>query len=124
MDSKQYPSDLQPLLEVSDRVARAAHLWIRHGFPGARPDLVAGLICGLCDALELQDTHALLAGYAYVLIDGETVDALVTARSLLQRRSGADFREGLQAARELMVVLDPSEFDVQRSMCIAYDSRN
>jgi hypothetical protein len=128
MESTQCPADHQQVLEVADRVARAAHIWIRHGYPGARTDLVAGLISGLCDALELHDAHALLAGYAYTLIEGETVDALVTARSMLHRQSdsryGPDFRAGLQAARDLIVLLDPSEFTAQQTIRIMRDGRN
>ena len=89
---------------------------------------MAGLICGMCDALELHDTHALLAGYAYTLIEGETVDALVTARSMMHRQSesryGPDFRAGLQAARDLIELLDPSEFGAQQAIHIMRDGRN
>lgn len=128
MEITQRPSDLLHVLEAADRVARAAQLWIRRGFPGARTDLVAGLIGGLCDGLALQDTHALLAAYAYALIEGETADALVTARSMPRRQSGArdgsDFREGRRAARELLALLEPAGFDVRPSIGIAHASRN
>jgi hypothetical protein len=117
MPITQATAHCQQLLEVSDRVARAAHLWIRHGFPGAPQELIAGLISGLCAGLELQDSHALMAGYAYALIDGETVNALPHAETVLRCQTDsaprAAFVEGQQAARELMIQLDPTAF--QRS---------
>ncbi len=89
---------------------------------------MAGLIDGLCDGLALQDAHVLLAAYAYTLIEDETADALVTARSMLRRqcdaRDGPEFREGRRAARELLALLEPAGFDVRPSIGIVDMSRN
>ncbi|MFW2405464.1 MAG: hypothetical protein ACN4GT_11915, partial [Gammaproteobacteria bacterium] len=93
MCSTSDASDHQRLLEAADRVARAAYLWIRHGnavrYPSqgqtVRQDVVAGLIFGLCNALELDDRHALMSAYAYALIDGDAADALIMAQSMVRR---------------------------------------
>lgn len=107
-------------LETVNRVARAAHLWIRHnqlaqtfapvGAAGhAHPELAAGVISGLCDALLLDGQVALLSAYAYALLDGEDEQALNTARALLkQRRTAAEavaFRDGTLAALDIIAVV-------------------
>ncbi|NND36740.1 MAG: hypothetical protein HKN81_06340 [Gammaproteobacteria bacterium] len=106
--------DHQRLLEAADRVARAAYLWIRHGnavrYPSqerdVRQDVVAGLIFGLCNALELDDRHALMSAYAYALIDGDAADALIMAQSMVRRRDDDRYRSayqrGLTAANDLV----------------------
>lgn len=115
-------TDQQQVLEAADRVARAAYLWVRHGnaiaFPSAvaadGDDVVAGIISGLCTALELDERHVLLSAYAYALIDGHAGEALVVARSMLGRsdeepaRSG--YRQGLRAASDLVALVAVPDF--------------
>jgi len=113
--------DHQRLLEAADRVARAAYLWIRHGnavrYPsqeqGIRQDVVAGLIFGLCNALELDDRHALMSAYAYALIDGDAADALLMAQSMVRRRDDERYRSayhhGLTAANDLVELIGAPE---------------
>lgn len=108
-------------LETVNRVARAAHLWIRHKqalspFMSATTglqtnyELAAGVISGLCDALLLDGQHALLSAYAYSLLDGENETVLHTARALLeQRRSSAEavaYRDGRLAALEIISAVE------------------
>lgn len=109
------------MLEAADRVARAAHLWIRHGnavrFPahgqGVRQDVVAGVIFGLCTALDLDDRHALMSAYAYALIDGDAADALVLAQSMVRRRDDERYRSayqhGLTVANDLVDLIGAPE---------------
>ena len=107
-------------LETVNRIARAAHLWIRHKqafqpfIPSAATEqthneLVAGVISGICDALVLDGQHALLAAYAYALLDGEDEQALNTARALsTQHRTVAEaaaFRAGKLVALEIISVV-------------------
>jgi hypothetical protein len=118
MESNGSVTDQQLMLEASDRVARAAYLWIRHAdavhYPGpgasARQDLVAGVIFGLCDALRLDDKHALLSAYAFFLIDGQAADALDIARSMFAGRNGparrGAYRRGRDIARDLVGLLE------------------
>jgi len=118
--------DQQQLLQAADRVARAAYLWIRHGnavrYPstgaasdgqGTRQDVVAGVIFGLCSALDLDERHALLSAYAYALIDGDAADALVMAQSMLRRRDDeryqSAYRHGLTAADDLVALIAAPE---------------
>ena len=103
--------------EAADRVARAAHLWIRHGNAIALPspasagrqDVIAGLICGLCNALELDERHALMSAYAYALIDGNVGEALVVAQSMVRRRDDEQHRtfyqQGVIAANDLIELI-------------------
>lgn len=89
-------------------------MWIRHGnavrYPGrgkgSRQDVVAGVIFGLCSALELDERHALLSAYAYALIDGDAADALIMAQSMLRRRDDeryqSAYQHGLTAANDLV----------------------
>jgi len=119
MDSKYCVPALADL-ETIDRVARAAHLWIRHGqagrhlspIPGlnqTRHNLAAGLITGLCDALELDGQCALMSAYAYALLDGETEHALAIAYALSDRQiesqCRSSFLAGRAAANELIGVV-------------------
>ena len=118
MESTNLVPDQQQVLEAADRVARAAHIWICHGnavrFPsdgqGAREDLIAGVIFGLCNALELDEQHALLSAYVYALIDGEAAEALLVAQSMLRRREGlcgdTAYQQGLQAAQDLISLIE------------------
>jgi hypothetical protein len=107
-------------LETVNRVARAAHLWIRHkqtirpftpppAIEQTHNELAAGVISGVCDALALDGQHALLAAYAYALLDGEDVQALSTARALSsQHRTVAEaaaFRDGKLTALEIIAVV-------------------
>lgn len=78
-------------LDAADAIARAVFLWVR--FMGttepraAREQrcLAAGLIAGLCERLQLEPRVLTLVSYAYVLMDGETDQALAVSRSLLYR---------------------------------------
>ncbi|MGI9343810.1 MAG: hypothetical protein ACR2QV_13310 [Gammaproteobacteria bacterium] len=118
MESHGSVPDQQLMLEASDRVARAAFLWIRHAdavdhpAPGAmaRQDLVAGVIFGLCDALRLDDKHALLSAYAFFLIDGQAAKAFDIARSMFSGRnspgSRVAYRRGRDIARDLVGLLE------------------
>jgi len=111
-------SDQQHVLEAADRVARAAYIWIRHGNAvdvpspgqGARQDLIAGVIFGLCNELQLNEQHALLSAYAYALIDGEAAEALLAARSMLRRSNdvpqASAYHQGLRAARDLVALIE------------------
>ena len=113
--------DNQRLLEAADRVARAAYLWMRHGhvrqvpYSGQRmrQDVIAGLIVGLCNALELDDRHALMSAYAFALIDGDAADALPIAQSMVRRRDDERFRaayqDGLTAADDLVALISAPE---------------
>ena len=107
-------------LETVNRVARAAHLWVRHkqasapyipstSAAQAHHVLAAGVISGLCDALLLDGQHALLSAYAYALLDGEGEQALSTARALsTERRTTAEaaaFRDGKLAALDIIAVV-------------------
>ena len=117
-------------LEIVDRVARAAHLWIRHGgvtrrfSTGSnfriRQNLVAGLISGLCDQLHLNSRHAVYSAYAYGLLDGETEHSLAIAYLLLNQQIETEFRpafqEGLEAASDLIAMLRWPELDAAQSM--------
>ncbi len=110
-------TDQQRVLEAADRVARAAYLWVRHGdgvgfasdARAGRHDIVAGIILGLCTALDLDQRHALLSAYAYALIDGDAGEALVVARSMLRTRdeepNRSDYRQGLREASNLLALL-------------------
>lgn len=110
-------TDQQRVLEAADRVARAAYLWVRHGdgvgfasdARAGRHDIVAGVILGLCTALDLDQRHALLSAYAYALIDGDAGEALVVARSMLRPRAGepdrSGYERGLRAARDLLALV-------------------
>jgi len=118
MQSTNGDSDQQQVLEAADRVARAAYIWIRHGNvvdvpstgQGARQDLVAGVIFGLCNALQLDEQHVLLSAYAYALIDGEPAEAFPVARSMFHRRDDAPnqsaYRQGLRAANDLIALIE------------------
>jgi hypothetical protein len=119
MEPTYHPLSLATL-ETVNRVARAAHLWIRHK-QAIRPftpspatelthnELAAGVISGVCDALALDGQHALLAAYAYALLDGEDEQALNTARALLsQHRTVAEaaaYRDGKLTALEIIAVV-------------------
>jgi hypothetical protein len=103
-------------LEVIDRVARAAHLWIRHmrnrrpARQGpARHNLAAGIISGLCDALNLDRRIAVFSAYAYALLDNETEHALAVAYPLfhdqIDTADRAAYQAGRDAADELVSVL-------------------
>jgi len=118
MQSTNGDADPQQVLEAADRVARAAYIWIRHGnavevpSPGqsGRQDLIAGVIFGLCNALQLNEQHALLSAYAYALIDGEAAEALLAARSMLRRSNDVPqpsaYQQGLRAARDLVALIE------------------
>jgi hypothetical protein len=118
MQSTGSAPDQQVALEAADRVARAAYLWIRHADTGdnaatgsaARQDLVAGVIFGLCDALRLNETHALLSAYAFFLIDGQAADAFTIARSMFDGRAHRGqrvaYRQGRDIARDLVGLLE------------------
>ena len=113
-------------LEVVDRVARAVHLWIRHGgttrrfassdnIRATRQNLVAGLISGLCDQLELDSRCAVYSAYAYGLLDGETEHALAIAYLLLnqqiEKKYRPAFQEGQEAACDLIAILKWPDVD-------------
>jgi hypothetical protein len=119
MEPTYHPLSLATL-ETVNRVARAAYLWIRHKqaiqpcIPTATTgqthnELAAGIISGVCDALALDGQHALLAAYAYALLDGEDEQALNTASALSTPNrtvaEAAAFRDGKLAALELIAVV-------------------
>ena len=128
MDSKDCAPDLADL-EAIDRVARAAHLWIRHGRAfghlidddgpaygadgPAHHNLVAGVISGLCEAFELNHRCALLSAYAYALIESETGHALAIASALhhrpIETRYLSAFEAGRAAAENLIAMLVAAE---------------
>jgi len=117
MKSYSVDPSQQQVLAAADRVARAADLWIRHAnvvtFPTddayGRQDVVAGIIFGLCAALELDDRHPLLSAYAYALIDGDASEALLVAQSMIRRRDDERYRsayqQGLRAAGDLVALI-------------------
>ena len=128
MDSKYCVPGLADL-ETIDRVARAAHLWIRHGqavqhhgpslgFKQARHSLAAGLIAGLCEALELDGLCTQLSAYAYALLDGESEHALAIAYAVSDRRIESQHRSsflaGRAAAEELIAVVRHAGLDGMR----------
>jgi len=119
MEPTYHPLSLATL-ETVNRVARAAHLWIRHkqtmrpsipsaGAENIHNDLAAGVISGVCDALALDAQHALLAAYAYALLDGEDEQALNTAFALSTQQktvaAAAAFRDGKLAALEIIAIV-------------------
>ena len=131
MTDSTYSSTELANLEIIDRVARAAHLWIRHhkltrrfssgdGVQAARHNLVAGLISGLCDQLALDSRCAVYSAYAYALFDGETEHALAIAYLLLKQQIETKYRpayeEGEAAAEELVAVLRWPEMDASLPM--------
>jgi hypothetical protein len=98
-------------LEVIDRVARAAHLWVRHGRTQragdsfdrdatARHNLAAGIISGICDALDLDRRIAVFSAYAYALLDNETEHALEVAYPLFHDQIDTANRAAFQAGRD------------------------
>jgi hypothetical protein len=114
-------------LETVDRVARAAHLWVRHGravrelSPGSgstarRHELAAGVISGLCDALALNGDDALLAAYVYALLAGEDDEALATATAVYRQRAEPSehfaFIEGQSAAGDLLAILRSPQVEI------------
>lgn len=124
MDSTHRDLQQQQVLEVSDRVARAAYLWISHGngiaIPAigsaGREDLIAGILCGLCRALDLDKRHALMSAYIYSLIDGDVSDALANAHSMFdgQRCEAANpaaYQSGLRAAGDLVALIESPHAD-------------
>jgi len=130
MPDSTYCSAEQANLEIVDRVARAVHLWIRHGgttrrFSSAgnfrvRQNLVAGLISGLCDQLHLNSRHAVYSAYAYGLLEGETEHSLAIAYLLLNQQIETEYRpafqEGLEAACDLIAMLRWPELDAAAPM--------
>ena len=131
MTDSTYCSSEQEILEIVDRVARATHLWIRHvgstrsfpsvgNMPIARQNLVAGLISGLCDQLDLDSRCAVYSAYAYGLLDGETEHALAIAYLLLNQQIETKYRpafeEGQKVAWDLVAMLRWPELDVTQSM--------
>jgi hypothetical protein len=129
------PMDSTPALaelEAIDRVARATHLWIRHerafmrlaeqdGHGPGRHNLVAGVIAGLCDALDLDQRCAVLAAYAYALIDSETEHALAIAYPLCNRqietRYLSAFEAGRNAAADLIAILGAQNPEAVAPVC-------
>ena len=119
MEPTYHPLSLATL-ETVNRIARAAHLWIRHK-QTVQPrtasvddeqdssEMAAGVISGICGALALDGQHALLAAYAYALLDGEGEQALNTARALSTEHrttaQAAAFRDGKLAALEIIAVV-------------------
>ena len=73
------------------------------------------MIVGLCDALQLDDRHALLSAYAYSLIDGEVGEALLVAQAMLRRRYDPRYRpayeQGLRVAVDLIALIESPEID-------------
>jgi hypothetical protein len=104
-------------LETVNRVARAAHAWIRHkrtvsqflpvpATAEAGAELAAGVIAGLCDVLLLDAQHALLSAYAFALLEGEDESALETARALLAQQKSlvqaSAYSDGKSVALEII----------------------
>jgi len=111
-------------LEAVDRVARAAHLWVRHNVSAGqirpasdaadtRCPLAAGVISGLCEVFERDSRCSLLAAYAYALLDGESDHVMGVAYSLvrLPRDSGsrAAFNAGRAMAVDMIAVLEQND---------------
>ena len=103
-------------LATADRVARAAQLWVRHGVTAgwatseaARRGLAAGVIKGLCEALDLTDATLPLAVYVYVLLEGSTQHPLEEVRRLLDidpdKSTLAAFHQGQCDAAGLIALL-------------------
>jgi hypothetical protein len=124
-DSTYCSADLENL-EIIDRVARAAHLWIRHAkftqpfssgdnIPATRHNLVAGLISGLCDRLNLDSRCAVYSAYAYALLDSEKEHALAIPYLLvnqqIEKKYWPVFQEGQEAACDLVAILRWPELD-------------
>ncbi len=118
-------------LETVDRVARAAHLWVRHnvsagqvhpasGAANTRYPLAAGVISGLCEVFELDSRCSLLAAYAYALLDGESDQVMGVAYSLarLPRDSGSRtaFNAGRAMAVDMIAVLKQNDSDQVTAM--------
>jgi hypothetical protein len=131
MTDSTYSSPEMADLEIIDRVARAAHLWIRHGKttqrftssqiqPAGRQNLVAGLISGLCDLLNLDTRCAVYSAYAYALLDSEKEHALAIAYLLLnqqgEKKYRSAFQEGQEAAYDLVAILRWPELDSAQSV--------
>jgi len=115
------------ILDTTDRIARAAHLWLRqHAISSgtyctiagsvnnqrrARL-LVAGFLFELCDVLELTVQQGLFAAYAYALLDGSDEPALQIAEILLDARTTQKtsivFEEGRSLAGEMLGLLEHS----------------
>lgn len=72
--------------------------------------MIAGILFGLCNELDLDDEHAMLSAYVYALIDGDSSEALAVARSMVSRGRDTQVRtayeQGLQAARDLISLLE------------------
>jgi hypothetical protein len=126
MTNSTYSTSDLANLEIIDRVARAAHLWIRHGKsaqrfssghsrPADHHNLVAGLISGLCDLLKLDSRCAVYSAYAYALLDSEKEHALAIAYLLLnqqiEKQYRSAFQEGQEAAYDLVAILRWPELD-------------
>jgi|GEM_PF-2221232 len=124
MKSRYVGPDLA-ILDTADRIARATHLWLRQhavmhgaacpvdGSPGNERHMqwvVAGLISGLCDHLQLTAQHAALAAYAYALLDGSGSDSLEIAAILSdtrsKRRTSTVFTLGCSLACEMLALLE------------------
>ena len=128
MESSYAEPDLA-ILDTTDRIARAAHLWLRqraissgtsYTLTGSATNqrrarlLVAGFLFELCDALELTVQQGLFAAYAYALLDGRDEHALQIAEILLDARTTLQtsmvFAEGRSLAGEMLGLLERSGF--------------
>ncbi len=135
MESSYAAPDLA-ILDTVDRIARAAHLWLRQRtlssgisctLTGSVTNqrrtrlLVAGFLFELCDALELTVQQGLFAAYAYVLLDGSDEQALQIAEILLDARTTLQtsivFEEGRSLAGEMLGLLEHSGFSASPEDC-------
>ena len=103
-------------LETADRLARAADLWLRHqatvgdlGQTSSRHARAAGLISGLCVAFELGGQSALLAAYAFGLLNDESEEVFAVAAAVLNASGsvtvGPAFEHGQAIAVDLIAAL-------------------
>ncbi len=78
-------------------------------------NMAAGLISGLCEALELGHRYAVYSAYAYALLDDQTEHALAVAYPLfhppIDKGNRAAFQAGREAADDLIAMLKWPELD-------------
>jgi hypothetical protein len=113
------PKSIEPglnMLDAVDRLARATDRWVQSGVatgqfssigvvPEARQELAAGIISGLCEALELDRHHQLFALYIYVLLNDAVDLAADTATGLCTMSGTAGEREHFHRGRAEAVTL-------------------
>lgn len=106
---------VQPTLYTVDAVARAAHLWTRwldklnHLPADERQALLAGLVSGLCDLMDLEPRVQELVTYAVALLEQGDAELLPHARQVLadpdDARLKAVYQRGRYEAHGLVLML-------------------